>query len=58
MSAGSPIGFLITVSNAGPGRATGVTLTDTLPTNAGLAWSIDGGTGAAQCAIAAGRVVV
>ena len=38
---GDRIGFLITVGNNGPGTANGVTLTDTLPTNGGLAWSID-----------------
>jgi uncharacterized repeat protein (TIGR01451 family) len=38
---GDTIGFLITVGNNGPGTANGVTLTDTLPTNGGLAWSID-----------------
>jgi uncharacterized repeat protein (TIGR01451 family) len=38
---GDTIGFLVTVGNNGPGTADGVTLTDTLPTNDGLAWSID-----------------
>ncbi len=38
---GDTIGFLITVGNNGPGTANGVTLTDTLPTNGGLSWSID-----------------
>jgi uncharacterized repeat protein (TIGR01451 family) len=38
---GDTIGFLITVGNNGPGTANGVTLADTLPTNGGLAWSID-----------------
>jgi uncharacterized repeat protein (TIGR01451 family) len=38
---GDTIGFLITVGNNGQGTANGVTLTDTLPTNGGLAWSID-----------------
>jgi len=38
---GDTIGFLITVGNNGPGTADGVTLTDTLPTNGGLVWSID-----------------
>jgi uncharacterized repeat protein (TIGR01451 family) len=54
VSAGTAIGFTITVTNNGPGSATGVTLSDTLPTNGGLSWSIDGGTGAASCSIAAG----
>ena len=43
VSAGDPIGFTITVTNAGPGAATDVTVTDTLPTRAGLCWSISAG---------------
>lgn len=39
VTAGSAIGFTITVTNAGPGVATGVTLSDPLPTGAGLSWS-------------------
>ena len=54
VSAGTAIGFTLTVTNLGPNDAQGVTLTDTLPTNSGLNWSIDGGTGAADCSIAAG----
>ena len=54
VSAGDPIGFLITVSNSGPGTAKDVTVSDTLPTDAGLSWSIDGGTGAGSCTIDAG----
>src|SRR5262249_8079826 len=55
VSAGQGIGFTITVTNNGPGTASGVKLSDTLPTNTG-AFSIDsqdagwGGT----CAINAG----
>src|SRR5207245_1310753 len=48
VSAGSPIGFTVTVSNLGTGTATGVTLTDSLPGgNAGtpVTWSIDTTTG-------------
>jgi uncharacterized repeat protein (TIGR01451 family) len=56
VSAGSPIGFTITVTNSGNGVAKDVTVSDTLPVNAGLSWSIDGGTGAAQCSIAAGSL--
>ncbi|HEV2216163.1 MAG TPA: hypothetical protein VGV88_01200 [Candidatus Dormibacteraeota bacterium] len=40
VSAGDPIGYVITLTNAGAGTATNVTVNDTLPTNAGLAWSI------------------
>ena len=40
MSAGSNIGFTISVHNAGPGVAKAVTLTDPLPTGAGISWSI------------------
>ncbi len=56
VSAGDPIGFTLTVYNTGVGDAHGVTLTDTLPTNAGLNWSIDaqGAGWAGSCAIAAG----
>jgi uncharacterized repeat protein (TIGR01451 family) len=54
VDAADAVGFTITVSNAGPGTATNVVLTDTLPTNPALDWSIDGGTGAAMCDIAQG----
>jgi uncharacterized repeat protein (TIGR01451 family) len=46
VNAGKAIGFTVTVSNAGGADATGVTLSDPLPTNPGLSWSIDNqGTG-------------
>ena len=48
---GSPMGFLITVSSNGPGTANNVTVNDPLPTAPGMFWTIDGGTGAAQCSI-------
>jgi uncharacterized repeat protein (TIGR01451 family) len=54
VDAGDDIGFTITVMNGGAGVARDVELTDTLPTNGGLDWEIDGGTGAADCEIAAG----
>jgi uncharacterized repeat protein (TIGR01451 family) len=41
VNAGEDIGFTLTVYNDGNGDAKGVTLSDTLPTNAGLDWSID-----------------
>ena len=54
VNAGTNIGFTMTVSNSGPGTAQGVVLTDTLPTNAGLNWTVDGGTAAATCSISGG----
>jgi uncharacterized repeat protein (TIGR01451 family) len=53
VSAGTPIGFTIMVSNAGPGVATGVIATDALPTDGGLDWSIDTQDGTA-CTIGGG----
>src|SRR5207249_12284662 len=40
VSAGDPIGFTLTVYNTGSGDAKGVSLSDPLPTNAGLSWTI------------------
>lgn len=53
VSAGTSIGFKITVTNTGQGTATNVSMSDTLPTNAGLSWTVadDGG---ATCGISAG----
>src|SRR4029077_1901490 len=48
VSAGTPIGFTVVVSNTGAGTATGVNLTDNLPAGNVLTpvrWSIDGSTG-------------
>jgi uncharacterized repeat protein (TIGR01451 family) len=56
VTAPSPIGFTITVTNGGPGTAFNVTVTDPLPNNPGLAWTIDGGTGQAQCSISGGAL--
>jgi uncharacterized repeat protein (TIGR01451 family) len=39
--AGDPIGFTITASNAGPGRARFVNLSDPLPAGTATPWSID-----------------
>ena len=52
--AGNPIGFTITVNSEGPATALNVQVADTLPTDAGTSWSIDGGSGAADCSISAG----
>ena len=53
VTAGDPIGFDIKVTNAGTGTAKTVPVTDTLPTNAGLAWTLGTvtGDGSPQCAI-------
>jgi uncharacterized repeat protein (TIGR01451 family) len=58
VNVGSPIGFTLTVSNDGSGDAHGVTLSDTLPTNAGLSWSIaaQGAGWNGSCTIAAGKL--
>ncbi len=48
VSAGSNAVFTITVTNNGPITATGVTLTDVLPTIAGSGWTV-GGADAASC---------
>ncbi|HEY8755194.1 MAG TPA: DUF11 domain-containing protein [Candidatus Dormibacteraeota bacterium] len=45
VSEGTPIGFTVTVSNAGPGTATGVTVNDPLPAGTGIDWSIASQTG-------------
>src|SRR5438128_720374 len=54
VNAGENIGFTLTVSNSGAGTAHGVTITDTLPSNAGLSWSVDGGSAAVPSGISAG----
>ena len=56
VNAGNPIGFTITVYNAGAGDAYGVKLNDTLPANSGLSWTIDaqGAGWAGTCAISSG----
>jgi len=54
VNAGEDIGFTITVTSDGTATALNVQVSDTLPTDAGTSWSIDGGTGAADCSIAAG----
>ena len=54
VTAGDNIGFTITVSSDGTTTAEGVQVSDTLPTDAGTSWSIDGGTGAAFCSISLG----
>ena len=53
VNAGQNAVFTIVVTNGGPGPATGVTLTDTLPT--GYSWTV-GGANAASCGIATGTL--
>ena len=47
-SAGDTIGFTVTVTNTGAGTAKGVTVSDTLPTDAGLNWTLDDDAGGAS----------
>jgi uncharacterized repeat protein (TIGR01451 family) len=54
VSAGSPIAFTIVVSNAGPGTATDVKVTDPLPTGTGIDWKIDPAT--PDCSIVTGTL--
>ena len=56
VSAGDQIGFDIVVSNAGSGTAKNVVVSDTLPTDAGLSWSIESvsGDGSPSCEIVSG----
>ncbi|MGH2549997.1 MAG: hypothetical protein ACRDHN_11430, partial [Thermomicrobiales bacterium] len=56
VNAGETIGFTMSITNAGEAVMRGATLHDVLPTNAGLSWTIDGGTNAADCSIANGSV--
>jgi len=58
VNAGKQIGFTLTVSNAGGQDATGVTVSDLLPTKSGLSWQIEnqGGGWAGTCAISAGSL--
>jgi uncharacterized repeat protein (TIGR01451 family) len=51
VNAGSDIGFTVTLSNAGPGSATGVSINDPLPGGTGVDWSIDSNTPASSCSI-------
>ena len=55
VNAGETIGFSVTVSNGGPGQAKNVHVTDTVPTDAGLSWTLDDNAGG-LCALAAGVV--
>ena len=54
VNAGEQIGYTITVTNSGEGKAFDVVMNDTLPTNPGLNWSVGTTTGGWTCAIATG----
>src|SRR5262249_25723523 len=58
VNAGDQIGFTLTVSNSGAGNAYGVTLSDPLPTKAGLSWQIanQGAGWGGSCSITAGTL--
>jgi uncharacterized repeat protein (TIGR01451 family) len=58
VNAGEQIGFTLTVYNTGAGDAKGVNLSDPLPTNPGLSWTIasQGAGWGGSCAIAAGTL--
>ena len=58
VSAGSPIGFELVASNTGVGSAKTVVVTDTLPTNAGLSWTIDTANSDTGCSINSGTGVL
>jgi uncharacterized repeat protein (TIGR01451 family) len=53
---GADIGYTITATNNGTGIASGVDITDTLPTGPGISWSIDAHSGPLTCTIAAGSL--
>ena len=57
-SAGTDISFTMSWTNEGEGSATGVVVSDTLPTGGGLNWSISGSTGTGSvCTLSAAEVL-
>jgi uncharacterized repeat protein (TIGR01451 family) len=59
VNAGDSIGYLITVTNSsagGTGTAKSVSVSDTLPTNTGLSWTIDAGGSDTGCSISSGTL--
>ena len=58
VSAGTDISFTLSWANEGEGSATGVVVSDTLPTAGGLNWSISGSTGTGStCTLSAADVL-
>jgi uncharacterized repeat protein (TIGR01451 family) len=55
VEAGDTIGFTVTVTNNGAATATGVVVTDPLPTDPGTDWTLDDNAGG-LCSLAAGTV--
>ncbi|HEX2894362.1 MAG TPA: LPXTG cell wall anchor domain-containing protein [Marmoricola sp.] len=56
VNVGEDIGFTVTVSNNGQGTASGVNLSDPLPTGPGITWTIDSSTGPLSCSITSGTL--
>ncbi len=56
VNAGDAIGFTIKVSNAGPGTATNVGLSDPLPSGTASSWVIASQTNSGQCSIGSGTL--
>jgi uncharacterized repeat protein (TIGR01451 family) len=56
VTVGSPIGFTVTVTNDGAGTATGVHVSDPLPTGEGIVWTIASQAGPLTCAINSGTL--
>jgi uncharacterized repeat protein (TIGR01451 family) len=54
VNAGDVVSYTITITNGGTGAASNVTISDDLPTNAGLSWAIDPAN--ANCSIVAGKL--
>ena len=56
VSAGGDVGFTLSWGNTGAGNATGVVVTDNLPGDSGLDWSIDDSSGSGSTCSIAGAV--